>query len=120
MSKGTDLRANGAQSLTDEQKTVAAGALAKAAGHLAVDDPDGLIYGLDLTALVGAMVYEVGLQNGVRGGREISRVAREALGEVPDGVTRVEFAVTVAQAARAFGYDWSADDNRSLAEVVAG
>ncbi|MEU6595073.1 hypothetical protein ABZ923_38750 [Streptomyces sp. NPDC046881] len=121
MSKGTDLRPQGGEGLTDEQRAVAAEALARAAGRLASDDPGGLIYSLDLAALVGAMVYEVGLQSGVRGvGRGILRVALETVGDVPNGATRAEFAVPVAQAARAFGYDWSKTDNRHLAEAVAG
>ncbi|MFJ1606979.1 hypothetical protein ACIOHS_26950 [Streptomyces sp. NPDC088253] len=119
MSKGTDLRASGVQSLPDEHKSVAARGLAMAAGRLAVDDPSGLVDSLDITVLVGAMVYEVASRDGIRGGREISRAALDAVGEVPDAVTRVEFAVMVAEAARTCGYDWSADDNRQLVGVIA-
>lgn len=119
MSKITEARPVTDRGLTNEQKTVAAEALAKVAGRLASNDPKDLVSSLDVTILVGAMVYEVAAREGIRGGRGISRAALDAVGEVPDGVTRVEFAVTVAQAARTCGYDWSADDNRQLVGVIA-
>ncbi|MDQ1018842.1 hypothetical protein [Streptomyces afghaniensis] len=120
MSKGTDLRASGEQGITAEQKCKAAEALAMTAGHLASIDPDRDIDELAFAAVLGAKVYDVGGRSGSGGGVRISRLALEAVGEVPDGVTRVEFAVTVAQAARTLGYDWSTDDNRRLVEGVAG
>jgi hypothetical protein len=120
MSKGTDLRAGGVQSLTDEQKSVAAHGLAMVAGHLASADPGKPLDGIDLAAMVGAKVYDAGGRSGAGGGVRILRAALVAVGEVPDGVTRVEFAVPVAQAARTLGYDWSQDDNRQLAAAVTG
>ncbi|PWI16029.1 hypothetical protein DI272_19035 [Streptomyces sp. Act143] len=113
MSKGTDLRASGAQSLTDEQKSKAGVALARVAGRLAVDGPSGLVYSFDFAALLGAMVYEVGFESGTGGGEMIQRAATVAVGDIPDGVTRVDFALHVALVARALGYDWSGD-NRHL------
>jgi hypothetical protein len=120
MSKGTDLRASGEQGIAQELKSKAAQALAMTAGHLASIDPDRDIEELAFAAVVGSKVYDVGGRSGSGGGVRIARLALEAVGEVPDGMTRVEFAVTVAQAARSLGYDWSKDDNRHLAEAVAG
>ncbi|WP_457455792.1 hypothetical protein [Streptomyces sp. TE5632] len=85
-----------------------------AAGHLATVDPDARLCGMSFAVLVGAKVYDVGGRSGTGGGVRISRLALEAIGEVPAGVTRVEFAVQVAEAAGALGYDWSADDNRRV------
>ncbi|MFF4726393.1 hypothetical protein ACFY3M_13780 [Streptomyces mirabilis] len=121
MSKITEARPVTDRGLTNEQKTVAAEALAKAAGRLASGGPDDLVSSLDVTTLVGAMVYEVAARDGIRGGREISRAALDAVGDVPDGVTRVEFAVTAAKAAGMLDFDWSGDNSRlipGIAEVL--
>jgi hypothetical protein len=118
--KSTDLRPRGGEGLTDEQKSVAAHGLAMVAGDLASADPGKPLDGIDLAAMVGAKVCDAGGRSGAGGGVRILRAALVAVGEVPDGVTRVEFAVPVAQAARALGYDWSKDDNRHLAAAVAG
>ncbi|MFF0092750.1 hypothetical protein ACFYSF_22695 [Streptomyces canus] len=118
MAKTTDLCASRAQDLTDEQRSMAAESLARTAGRLAVDDPNGLVYALDFAALVGGMVYEVGAERGTGRGLRVQRAALAAVGPVPSGVTGVEFAVLVARAAQGLGYDWSADDNRRLIESI--
>ncbi|MFF5968195.1 hypothetical protein ACFY64_31630 [Streptomyces collinus] len=118
MAQRTDLCASRAQGMTSEQKSMAAEALARVAGRLAVDDPDGLVYALDFAALVGGMVYEVGAERGLDRGLRVQRIALREAGAVPSGVTNVEFAVLVARAAQRLGYDWSADDNRRLIESI--
>ncbi|MDX3345950.1 hypothetical protein PV387_36315 [Streptomyces sp. ME02-6987-2C] len=118
MAKSTDLCASGGQGVPDELRSTAAQALARAAGRLAVFDPNGLVYALDFAALVGGMVYEVAAESGSGAGMRVQRVALQAVGPVPSGLTNEEFAVPVARAAGRLGYDWAADDNRRLIETI--
>ncbi|MFI2434707.1 hypothetical protein [Streptomyces sp. NPDC018693] len=119
--KSTDLGSPAPEGITEEQKSKAAEALAMTAGHLASVDPDKDVDEFTFAVLVGAKVYDIGGRSGRSGGVRIVRQALEAVGEVPSGgVTRVEFAVPVARAAQALGYDWSKNDNRQLAAAVAG
>ncbi|MYR55970.1 hypothetical protein GTY54_49425 [Streptomyces sp. SID625] len=119
MTQGTDLQSREARGLTDEQKSVAAEGLALAAAHLASMDPGKPLDGIDLAALVGAKVYDAGGRSGAAGGARILRAALVAVGEVPAGAVREDFAVPVAQAARSFGYDWAADGSRDLFPSMA-
>ncbi|MGW2951571.1 hypothetical protein [Streptomyces eurythermus] len=118
MAKRTDLCASREQGITDEQRSTAAQALARAAGRLAVDDPNGPVNALDFAALVGGMVFEVAAENGTTAGIRVQRTALMTVGPVPSGITNVEFAVPVARAAGSLGYDWATDDNRRLIETI--
>ncbi|MEV6738649.1 hypothetical protein AB0N14_17640 [Streptomyces sp. NPDC051104] len=104
--------------VSGEHESKAAEVLAKVAGALATDEPDKAIDGIDFAVLVGAKAYEQAGRSCHGGGVNVSRMALRTVGEVPAGVTRVEFAVTVAQAAQRLGYDWAADDNRRVIPTI--
>lgn len=106
--------------LADEHKSAAAEALAMVAGHLATHDPDKVLDEFAFAALVGAKVYDAGGRSGSGRGLRVSRLALQTVGAVPAGVSRVEFAVPVALAARTLGYDWTADDNRRVIPTIPG
>ncbi|MEU1853948.1 hypothetical protein ABZ499_32995 [Streptomyces sp. NPDC019990] len=120
MAKGTDLRASGEQGITEDHRSKAAEALALVADHLATIDPANAIDEMGVAVLVGAKVYDVGGRSGSGGGVRVSRIALTALGDVPEGVTRREFAVRAAEAAQALGHDGSKLGDRRPAEAVAG
>ncbi|MFI9418026.1 hypothetical protein [Streptomyces werraensis] len=104
----------------DEHRSAAAEALAMVAGHLATHDPGKVLDEFTFAALVGAKVYDAGGRSGSGRGLKVSRLALHAVGSIPAGVSRVEFAVPVAQAARTLGYDWTADDNRRVIPTIPG
>ncbi|MFD0209164.1 hypothetical protein ACFVH9_08500 [Streptomyces hirsutus] len=106
------------QGVADEHRSKAAVALAMVAGHLATRDPQRALNALDFAVLVGVKVYDVGGRSRAGDGVDISHLVLEAVGEVPAGVSRVEFAVPVAKAAQALGYDWTADDNRRVIPTI--
>jgi hypothetical protein len=119
MSKTTDLRPPGGGGLTDEQRSTAAEALARTAGHLASQDPKGLVGDeVDFAVLVGAKVHASGACSGAGGGVRIARLALAAVGGVPTGSPRDVFALRVAEAAASLGYDWTADDNRRVIPTI--
>jgi hypothetical protein len=118
MAQSTDPRPAVGQGVTGEHRSKAAEALALTAGRLASHRPDEGVDEIEFAALLGTKVYDVGGRSGSGGGVRISRLALEEVGEVPTGVTRKVFAVQVAQAAQALGYDWSADDNRRVIPII--
>jgi hypothetical protein len=120
MAQSTDRRPAVGRGVTDEHRSKAAEALALTAGRLASDRPTEPVDDIEFAALLGAKVYDVGGRSGSGGGVWISRLALEQAGDVPAGVTREVFAVQVAQAAQALGYDWSADDNRRVIPTIPG
>jgi hypothetical protein len=111
-----------AQDVTEELKSKAAQALALAAVHLATVRPgDVLEEDVDLAVVVGAKVYDVGGRTS-GSGSGISRLALEALGDIVPrgGITRLEAAAPMAQAAQVLGYDWSDDDDRRVIPSIPG
>jgi hypothetical protein len=123
MQNSTERRLGFAQDVTGEHASKAAGVLAEVARTLATDNPEGLVDPLAFSVLVGARTYEQAGRSCHGGGQNVSRMALRAVaertglarGDFPAGVTRAEFAVEVARAAGALGYDWSGqgawDDN---------
>lgn len=111
MAQITDRRLGVTQDVTGEHESKAAQVLAQVAGALATEQPEVVLDGIDFAVLVGSKTYELAGRSRHGGGPSISRLALKTVGEVPAGVTRVELAVDVAQAAAALGYDWTADDN---------
>ncbi|MFJ4469525.1 hypothetical protein ACIP2X_18810 [Streptomyces sp. NPDC089424] len=105
-----------ARDVTGEHASKAALVLAGVARTLAVEDPKSSVNAMEFTVLVGARAYERGGRSCHGGGVSVSRTALRAVGQVPADVAREVFAVTVAEAARTLGYDWSGvqgewDDN---------
>ncbi|MFE9127748.1 hypothetical protein ACFYOF_20460 [Streptomyces sp. NPDC007148] len=110
----TDRGPGATQGITSEHESQAARVLAEIAGVLATEQPGIILDGIDFAVLVGAKAYELGGRSCHGRGPSISRLVLNRMGDVPAGVTPVEFAVRVAQAAAALGYDWAADDNRPV------
>ncbi|MEU0950470.1 hypothetical protein ABZ379_48805 [Streptomyces canus] len=115
MAQITDRTLGVARDVTGEHRSKAATVLAQVATALANEAPTEPVDALKFTVLVGARAYDQAGRSCHGGGQNVSRMALTAVaertglerGEAPAGVTREEFAVTVAQAARALGYDWS-------------
>ncbi|MFE6551682.1 hypothetical protein ACFVHS_25225 [Streptomyces sp. NPDC057746] len=118
MAQITDRGPGVTQDVTGEHESKAAQVLAQVAGLLATEQPEAVLDGIDFAVLVGAKAYELGGRSCHGGGPSISRLALNRVGDVPAGVTRVEFAVRVAQAAAALGYDWTADENRRVIPTI--
>ena len=93
MPNSTDQISSGAPGVTDEHRSKAAEALALAAVQLVTVRPDEVLTDeMDFAVLLGAKVYDVGGRSGSGGGVRISRLALDAVGEVPAGVKRAAFA----------------------------
>ncbi|MFF4900506.1 hypothetical protein [Streptomyces sp. NPDC001068] len=115
MAQTTDRPLGMARDVTGEHASKAALVLAETARTLATENPQGLVASLEFTVLVGARAYDQVGRSCHGGGSNVSRMALTAVaertglgrGDVPDGATREVFAVEVAQAARALGYDWT-------------
>jgi hypothetical protein len=115
MAQITDPVAIGRRDVTGEHRSKAATVLAQVATALACEDPTDSVDALEFTVLVGARAYDQAGRSCHGGGQNVSRMALTAVAErtglergaAPAGVTREEFAATVAEAARALGYDWS-------------
>ncbi|MER7835307.1 hypothetical protein ABTY98_05190 [Streptomyces sp. NPDC096040] len=115
MAQITDPVAIGRRDVTGEHRSKAAEVLAEVARMLATKDTEDRLSSMGFAVLVGARAYDQAGRSCHGGGQNVSRMALRAVaeltglerGDVPTGTTRQEFAVTVAQAARALGYDWS-------------
>ncbi|MET8609740.1 hypothetical protein [Streptomyces misionensis] len=118
MAQITDRRLGSPHGVASEHESKAAEVLAMVAGDLATNAPDEAVDPTRFAVLVGTRAYEQAGRSCHGGGQNVSRLALQTVGEVPVGVTRVEFSVTVAQAARALGYDWTADDNRRVIPTI--
>ncbi|PSK52429.1 hypothetical protein B0E38_04755 [Streptomyces sp. 111WW2] len=114
MKNCTDRPLGLAQGVSGEHESKTAQVLAEVAKVLAGDRPTEAVDGVDFAVLVGTRSYEVAGRTCRGGGVSVSRTAMHMVGDIPAGVTREEFAVQVAEAAGALGYDWSADDNREV------
>ncbi|MFF3654957.1 hypothetical protein [Streptomyces olivochromogenes] len=114
MAQITDRPLGLARDVTGEHRFKAAEMLAGVARTLVFEDPEGLVDSLKFVVLVGVRAYGLAGRSCHGGGQNVSRLALRAVaertglerGEVPAGVTREEFAVTVAEAARVLGFDW--------------
>ncbi|MEU5498483.1 hypothetical protein [Streptomyces griseofuscus] len=118
MAQITDRRLGSPQGVASEHESKAAEVLATVAGVLATEDPKDAVDSIEFAVLVGAKAYAQAGRSCYGGGVNVSRLALQTVGRVPAGVSREEFSVAVAQAARALGYDWAADDNRRVIPTI--
>ncbi|MGV2914594.1 hypothetical protein [Streptomyces alfalfae] len=115
MEKSTDQPRVARRGVTSEHASQAAAVLAQAAMALATTSPHQAVDSMEFTVLVGTRAYDQAGRSCHGGGQNVSRAALAAVaertgltrGDVPPGVSREEFAVTVAQAAGDLGHDWS-------------
>lgn len=114
MAQSTDRSPGMARDVTGDHTSKAALVLAEVAKALVTDNPQDPADSFKFMILVGVRAYDQAGRSCHGGGQNVSRRALAAVadltglprGEAPAG-TREEFAVTVAQAAQALGYDWS-------------
>ncbi|MER6367355.1 hypothetical protein ABT255_03065 [Streptomyces mirabilis] len=107
--KVTDRTPDRLQGLTDEHAKCAGWVLATIAKLYRTERSSAPVDGLDFAVRVGAKSYELVGHSCHGGARAVSRSARAALGEIPDGIARGELAERLDEAARSLGCEWGAD-----------
>lgn len=109
MAQPTDLHPGVTRPLTEEQRVCVGWVLGTIADKYAAEDPTTPVDLLDFPIRVGATAYAlVGLS--CRGRlKTIARAARDAAGDIEEGLTRGELSLRLRRTARELGCEW--DDN---------
>ena len=116
----TDQRSGPCPDVAEDPKVTAGRVLAAVADHLTDRDPTFVMDRCMRLVCIGAEAYKLADRSMFGDAPAMSRAALAEAPEVPEGITRGEYALLLRRAAKSCGYEWSGEDNEPVIPTVPG